>query len=80
MVRLNGSMRATGDVDVWRKPRRANSEKIICAISFLPFCADLASARFEPPADGAVENIRLLDKLLQDLLFSANSRIFGGLQ
>ena len=43
-VRLNGFMRATEDVDVLLKPSRANGEKIIRALSFLPSSVDLDPA------------------------------------
>lgn len=79
-VRLNGFMRATEDVDVLLKPSRANGEKIIRALSFLPSSVDLDPAWFEPPASGEVENIRVADDLLLDLLFAANGHTYDGLQ
>ncbi len=67
-VRLNGFMRATEDVDVLLKPSRANGDKIIRALSFLP-----------SSADAEVEHIRVADDLLLDLLFAANGHTFDGL-
>lgn len=79
-VRLNGFMRVTEDVDVLLKPSRANGEKIIRALSFLPSSIDLDPAWFEPPSNGEVENIRVADDLLVDLLFTANGQTYDGLQ
>ena len=79
-VRLNGFVRATEDVDVLLKPSRGNGEKIIRALSFLPAAAELDAAWFEPHPDGEVENIRVADELLIDLLFAANGESFESLQ
>ena len=79
-VRLNGFLRATEDVDVLLKPSRINGEKIIRALSFLPSSADLDPAWFEPHPEGDVENIRVADELLVDLLFAANGESFESLQ
>lgn len=79
-VRLNGFVRATEDVDVLLKPGRGNGEKTIRALSFLPSSAELDSAWFEPHAEGDIENIRVADDLLVDLLFAANGETFESLQ
>ena len=79
-VRLNGFVRATEDVDVLLKPSRGNGEKIIRALSFLPVSAELDAAWFEPHPDGEVENIRVADELLVDLLFAANGESLESLQ
>ena len=79
-VRLNGFVRATEDVDVLLKASRINGEKIIRAMSFLPSSADLDPAWFEPHPEGDVENIRVADDLLVDLLFAANGESFESMQ
>ncbi len=79
-VRLNGFVRATEDVDVLLKATRSNGEKVIRAMGFLPSSDELDPAWFEPAADGEVENIRVADELLVDLLFAANGHTFDGLQ
>ncbi len=81
-VRLNGFVRATEDVDVLLKPGRSNGERVIRALSFLPSSAELDPAWFEPCAEGKgeVENIRVADELLVDLLFAANGETFETLQ
>jgi hypothetical protein len=79
-VRLNGFVRATEDVDVLLKASRINGEKIIRAMSFLASSADLDPAWFEPHPEGEVENIRVADDLLVDLLFAANGESFESMQ
>lgn len=79
-VRLNGFVRATEDVDVLLRPGRANGERVIRALGFLASSAELDPAWFEPPLHGKVENIRVADDLLVDLLFAANGETFDTLQ
>ena len=79
-VRLNGFVRATEDVDVLLKPGRSNGERTIRALGFLASAAELDPAWFEPQPHGDVENIRVADDLLVDLLFAANGETFETLQ
>lgn len=79
-VRLNGYLRATEDVDVLVKPTRVNGERIIRALSFLTASKDLDAEWFVPAADGSVENIRVADDLLVDLLFAANGETYESVQ
>ncbi len=79
-VRLNGFVRATEDVDVLLKPGRINGAKVIRALAFLSSSASLDPDWFEPLPDGEVENIRVADELLVDLLFAANGESFESLQ
>ncbi len=79
-VRLNGYVRATEDVDVLVKATRANGEKIIRALNFLASSKELDAAWFVPSEDGSVENIRIADELLVDLLFSANGETYESVQ
>jgi hypothetical protein len=72
-VRLNGYLRATEDVDVLLKPGRVNGEKIIRALSFLSSSKELQPEWFESTTD-EVENIRIADDLIVDLLFAANGQ------
>lgn len=71
-VRLNGFVRATEDVDVLLKSSRENGERVIRALNFLASAKELDADWFAPSADGEVENIRVADVLLVDLLFAAN--------
>lgn len=79
-VRLNGFVRATEDVDLLLKRGRGNGERAIRALGFLASAAELDPAWFEPPAQGEVENIRVADEVLVDLLFAANGETFESLQ
>jgi hypothetical protein len=79
-VRLNGYLRATEGIDVLVRASRANGEKIIRALSFLASAAELKPEWFVPAADGSIENIRVADDLLVDLLFAANGRTYEAMQ
>lgn len=79
-VRLNGYLRATEDVDVLVKPTRANGERVIRALNFLAASRELDAGWFVPTADGNVENIRVADDLLVDLLFTANGETYESVQ
>ena len=79
-VRINGYLRATEDIDVLVPQNRANGEKIIRALGFLESSKDLNAEWFAPAADGEVENIRVADELLIDLLFSANGETYASVQ
>jgi hypothetical protein len=78
-VRLNGYVRATEDVDVLVHASRENGERIKRAMSFLPSAAQIDTAWFEPQI-GEVENIRVADELLVDLLFAANGETYETVQ
>jgi hypothetical protein len=79
-VRLNGYVRATEDVDVLVRGSQENGERIIRALSFLASSKELRAEWFVPPDDGTVENIRVADDLLIDLLFSANGETYESVQ
>ena len=79
-VRLNGYLRATEDVDVLVRATRVNGERIIRALDFLAAAKELDADWFIPAADGNVENIRVADDLLVDLLFAANGETYESVQ
>lgn len=79
-VRLNGYVRATEDIGVLVKASRDNGERIIRALDFLKSSEELNADWFLPPDDGTVENIRVADDLLIDLLFSANGETYESVQ
>ena len=79
-VRLNGYLRATEDIDVLVKPTRINGERIIRALSFLASAKDLDPDWFVPADGGDIENIRVADDLLIDLLFAANGETYASVQ
>ena len=78
-VRLNGFVRATEDVDVLVRASRENGERVKRALSFLASAAELDPAWFEPQS-GEIENIRVADELLVDLLFAANGETYESVQ
>lgn len=78
-VRLNGFLRATEDVDVLIRPTRENGERIKRAMSFLASSGELDPAWFEPQP-GEVENIRVADDLIVDILFAANGETYESVQ
>jgi hypothetical protein len=74
-VRLNGFLRATEDIDVLLRPTRENGERVKRALGFLGSARELDPAWFAP-RDGGVENIRVADELIVDLLFAANGETY----
>jgi hypothetical protein len=79
-VRLNGFLRATEDIDVLIKATRLNGEKIKRAMNFLPAAIDLKTEWFVASQGEEIENIRVADDLLVDLLFSANGQTYESVQ
>ena len=79
-VRLNGFLRATEDVDVLIKATRENGEKIKRAMSFLAAAKDLDPEWFVNKPGNEIENIRVADELLVDLLFAANGQTYESVQ
>ncbi len=78
-VRLNGFLRATEDVDILVKATKENGEKIKRAMGFLDAARELEVEWFEPTGD-EIENIRVADDLIVDLLFAANGETFESVQ
>ncbi len=79
-VRLNGFLRATEDIDVLIKATRENGEKIKRAMDFLAASKDLDPEWFAANSRHEVENIRVADELLVDLLFAANGQTYESVQ
>lgn len=78
-VRLNGFLRTTEDIDVLIRPTRENGERVIRALSSLESSRDLDPAWFDPQPD-EVENIRVADELIVDLLFAANGETYESMR
>ena len=74
-VRLNGFLRTTEDVDVLIRASRENGERVKRALSFLPSSGDLDPDWFVSTGE-EVENIRIADDLIVDLLFAANGETY----
>jgi hypothetical protein len=79
-VRLNGYLRATEDIDVLIRASHLNGERIIRSLSFLAAASELDPNWFTIAPDGEVENIRVADDLMIDLLFSANGETYESIQ
>jgi hypothetical protein len=82
-VRLNGFLRATEDIDLLIRPTRENGERIKRALSFLNSSRELDPAWFEQdvgPNAAEIENIRVADDLIVDLLFAANGETYESMQ
>lgn len=79
-VRINGYLRATEDIDVLLRPTQVNGAKVIRALGFLAAAADLKPEWFAVDANGSIENIRVADELLVDLLFSANGETYDSVR
>jgi hypothetical protein len=78
-VRLNGFLRATEDIDMLLHQTRENGERVKRALSFLASSHELDPAWFDPQP-GEVENIRVADELIVDLLFAANGETYESMQ
>jgi hypothetical protein len=78
-VRLNGFLRATEDVDLLIRPGRENGARVKRALDFLASARELDPAWFEAQGD-EVENIRVADDLIVDLLFAANGETYESVQ
>jgi hypothetical protein len=78
-VRLNGFLRATEDVDFLIRATKENGERIKRAMSFLASSKDLEAEWFEQ-LEGEVENIRVADDLIVDLLFAANGETYESMR
>lgn len=78
-VRLNGFLRATEDVDVLLHPTRENGRRVKRAMDFLASSAELDPEWFEP-GQGEVENIRVADDLIVDLMFAANGETYDSVR
>lgn len=78
-VRLNGFNRNTEAIDILLPSSVENGRKVIKALSFLPCSNELEENWFAPPAS-ELENIRIADLLLIDLLFAANGQTYDSLK
>ena len=71
-VRINGFLRATEDVDLLLEATEENGARVIKALNFLASSSELDPQWFAPHPGGEIENIRVADDLIIDLLFAAN--------
>lgn len=80
-VRLNGIVRATEDVDILVPFDVANGERLIEGLSFLASAREIDPAWFSREANEPdIENIRLADRIVIDILFAVNGETFESMQ
>lgn len=80
-VRLNGIVRATEDVDILVPFDTANGRRLIEGLGFLESAKDMDPAWFSREANQPdVENIRVADRIVVDILFAVNGETFETLQ
>jgi hypothetical protein len=80
-VRLNGIVRATEDVDILVPFDTGNGQRLIEALSFLASARDIDPAWFSREANEPdIENIRIADRILVDILFAVNGETYESLQ
>lgn len=80
-VRLNGIVRATEDVDILVPFDTANGRRLIESLGFLDSARDIDPAWFSREANQPdVENIRVADRIVIDILFAVNGETYETLQ
>lgn len=80
-VRLNGIVRATEDVDIVVPFDTANGRRLIEGLSFLASVREIDPNWFGHEANEPdVENIRVADRIVIDILFAVNGETFETLQ
>jgi hypothetical protein len=80
-VRLNGIVRATEDVDILVPFDVTNGQRLIDGLGFLASARDMDPAWFSREAnEPEVENIRVADRIVVDILFAVNGETYETLQ
>lgn len=77
---LHGFPRATEDVDLLVPFDKENGKKLIKSLAFLDSAKDLQSEWFSAEANAdEIQNIRVEDDLVVDILFAANGQTYQSL-
>jgi predicted nucleotidyltransferase len=77
---LHGYPRATEDVDLLVPFDEKNGTRLIKSLAFLESAKDLQAAWFTPEANAdEIQNIRVVDELVVDILFAANGQTYQSL-
>lgn len=80
-LRINGILRATEDVDILVPFDRDNGLRLVSGLSFLASARDIDPDWFTREANTPdVENIRIADRILIDILFAVNGETYETLQ
>ncbi len=79
-IALHGFPRATEDVDLVVPFDEENGKKLIKSLAFLNSAKDLQSEWFSAEANvDEIQNIRVQDELVVDILFAANGQTYQSL-
>lgn len=77
---LHGYPRATEDVDLLVPFGEENGKKLITSLAFLESAKDLEAGWFSSEANAdEIQNIRVVDELVVDILFAANGQTYQSL-
>ena len=80
-VRLHGFNRATEDIDLVVPFDEENGERLIRSLGFLESSKELQAWWFSKEANAEeIQNIRVADELVIDILFAANGETYESLQ
>lgn len=80
-VRLHGFNRATEDIDLVVPFDEKNGERLIRSIGFLESSRELQAWWFSKEANAEeIQNIRVADELVIDILFAANGETYESLR
>lgn len=80
-IRLNGILRATEDVDILVPFDLENGVRLVAGLSFLESAHEIDPAWFTREAnDPDIENIRVADRIVIDILFAVNGETYETLQ
>ena len=80
-VRLHGFNRATEDIDLVVPFDEKNGERLIRSIGFLESSKELQAWWFSKEANAEeIQNIRVADELVIDILFAANGETYESLR
>lgn len=80
-VRFQGFLRATEDIDILVPFDEANGVRLINSLDFLESAREIQAWWFSKEAnDEEIQNIRVADTMVIDILFAANGETFESLQ
>jgi len=80
-VRLNGILRATEDVDILVPFDQGNGARLVESLAFLESVREIDPAWFSREANEPdIENIRIADRIVIDILFAVNGESYESLQ
>ncbi len=79
-LRLNGIVRATEDIDIVVPFDEANGRRVIDSLAFLESAQEIDPHWFSREANAdEIQNIRVADRIVIDILFAANGETYESL-